>query len=171
MSLRPARLTFLALLLLGAVQVLVYYPQMPETMASHFDLRGRPDGWSSRGAFFGIEVGTLGLLALLFLVLPGQLHRIPAAWINMPRKDYWLAPERRAASLARMGRYLVGFGCASLAVLLGVFELAIRANLPGVPGGQGFRTSWLWTLLGALGAFLVGWVIAMLRSFSPPRGP
>ena len=49
-----SRLLLIALLGLIAAQCGFYGPQMPSTMASHFDGHGEPNGWSSRAAFFGL---------------------------------------------------------------------------------------------------------------------
>jgi uncharacterized membrane protein len=164
-SLRTARIAFLVLLLAAGGQVLHYYPRLPESMASHFSLAGKPDGWQSRSAFFTLELLVVGILAAVFLLLPALLHRIPSSLINMPHREHWLAPERRREALDRLGCFLTWFGCASLLFLLAVIEIVIRVNLGGdahLPG------SWLWPLLGGYAAFLILWVIALVKSFRLP---
>ena len=44
------RRLFYGLIALAAVQVIYYYPQIPQVVASHFDGRGARNGWSSRNA-------------------------------------------------------------------------------------------------------------------------
>ena len=41
----------LALLVLAALQIAYFYPQLPDTVASRFDGAGRPNGWAPKGAF------------------------------------------------------------------------------------------------------------------------
>jgi hypothetical protein len=68
-------------------------------------------------------------VVVLLLVLPALLRRVPTQLINLPNRDYWLAPERRAASLDRVGSWLSWFALATGALLCFVVELTIRANL------------------------------------------
>lgn len=82
-----------ALVVAGYVAVLAWVtPRLPERAASHFDMAGRADGWTSRGEFlaFGIGVGALVLLGLPLLAT--ALLRGSGVGINVPHKDYWLDP-------------------------------------------------------------------------------
>ena len=50
------------------------YSRLPETVATHFDLHGNPDGWSSRAfAVFGLP----GILLAVNLLLPFALRADP----------------------------------------------------------------------------------------------
>jgi uncharacterized membrane protein len=154
---KAARFAFTLLLTLSVAQIVYYYPRLPARLASHFDAAGDADGFMGKNAFLGFHLGMLALVACIFLVLPAYLDRIPPSWISHPRKDYWLAPERREASLERFGRHLTWFGVSVLLLLLLVMELAIRANLPG--GGARIDSRILWAALGAYFLFLVVWLI------------
>lgn len=58
-----------ALVVLAFVVSAVAYPRLPERIATHWGIDGRPDGWSSRGfGAFLIPVLTLGTLLLLRVV-------------------------------------------------------------------------------------------------------
>jgi len=157
------------LILAAASQAAIHYRDVPDTNPSHFNAQGMPDGHMSRPAFFGLHLGIVGLLALVFLGVPAVLPRLPDRLINVPRKDYWLAPERRASTLEHMSRKLVWFGCASLALLLFVQELVIAANLPG--GDGRLPSGWLLGGLGAYVLFLVASLAPLLvRYYRYPRG-
>ncbi len=123
---------------LGVAEVVHYYPQLPETVASHFDGRGTPDGWSSKGQFFGLLGGLAGLMLALFGAFGLWIPRMNSAYVNLPHKEYWLAPERRGATLAWLGAYMLEMGVITMALMLAVTHLTIQANL--VEGGtlQGF---------------------------------
>ena len=54
---------------------------------------------------------------------------MPIQLVNLPNKNYWLAPERRTASLDILGSYFAWFGCAIFVVMIVAFEYAIRSNL------------------------------------------
>jgi len=155
-----SRLLLWLLLALAVIQALVYYPQLPDVVASHFDAAGNADGWMSKEAFFAVDLGTVALTALLFLTLPRV--RWPDRLINLPHKDYWLAPERREETFRTFQRQMLVFGCATLAFLLLVMQWAIEANLDG---SQTLAPGPIWWLLGAYGLFTVVWLVRLLRHF------
>jgi len=148
-------------------QVLYSYPRLPERVASHFNGAGQPDGWTSRGMFFLTYLGILSLVILIFLVLPLALRRLPAGMINLPNRDYWLAPERRAETFAFIGRQLLWFGTATLAFLGLTFQLTIQANLSP---RRHLPTTFLLVALGIYGAFIALWLIRFLLRFKKPAG-
>ena len=156
-------LVVLGLLLLAALaQLIVFLPLMPEVLASHFDGAGRPNGWSSRAAFAGIELFVLLVIVVFFVVLPALLGRLPDSIFSLPHKRHWLAAGRRDESL----RFLLGsflwFGCACLALMLAVTHLVIRVNLgldPRLPSGP------MWALLLGFLVFTVLWLARLLLRF------
>jgi len=79
---------------------------LPAVVASHFVAGGTPDAFMSRAGYtVFMALLTLGLPLLFPLVL--QLaSRLPPSMLNLPHRDYWLAPERKAATF----QYLVGHG-------------------------------------------------------------
>ena len=71
------------------------------------------------------------LLIVILVSLPFQFLFLvlPPGWINMPHREYWLAPERRAGTLERLNAFgTILFGIILLAVQAG-FEIAAYANL------------------------------------------
>ena len=66
--------------------------QLPATVASHFDAHGNANGWMDRTLF-------LLLMVLIGLLMPGMtlllsflLRWVPTSQINLPHREYWLAP-------------------------------------------------------------------------------
>jgi len=160
-----SRTVFAALLLVAAAQVLVYYPQLPDHMASHFNGAGQPNGWSSKAFFFGLTGFVLVLLTALFAVLPAWIQRMPARLINLPNKDYWLAPERQEATMASVAAALTWFGCAAVIFLNAATWLVIRFNLdrdPALPSPP------MWALIAG---FLLCVVLLTLRMLYLGRRP
>ena len=97
------------------------YARLPERMASHFDASGVANGWMSRDSYVWFMVGTVTFVSLLMVGTFSLIRYLPNAVINIPRRDYWLAPERRdetARTLARFGLLMAGFE--------GLFFLAIH---------------------------------------------
>ena len=158
---------FLAVaLLVSAVQMASYFPRLPEKLATHFDAAGNANGWMNKTGFFQFQFALLGFLGLVFSLLPQWLSRIPDACINLPHKAHWLAPERRAASLADLARQMSFLSLLIFALLVIIGELTLRANLLAPPrlGGE------VWWLLGGYGVLLVIWIVRLYRRFPRPPG-
>ena len=64
-------------------------------------------------------------------------RHVPASMINMPNKQYWLAPERRAESMAWLvsvvSPFMLKIGVGVNALLVVVLGMALRANLTPEP--------------------------------------
>lgn len=101
---------------------------LPERVAIHFGPQGVPNGWASREVNAALILLTQLLLFGTFFALPWLLERLPARWINMPRRDYWLAPERARRTRERIVRFTDEFGVATLGFLAVIALLTIDAN-------------------------------------------
>ena len=162
---RLSLLFVVVLLILAAGQTIYYYGQLPATMASHFDGAGQANDWQSKMAFFGIYWLVVALNVGMFVLLGVFLPRIPAQYINLPHKDYWLAPERREASFLDLARQMEWFAVGSLVLLLVIIQMVITTNLnnsavlPSVP---------TWITLGAYFVFIAVWMLVVLRRFKKP---
>jgi uncharacterized membrane protein len=154
----------LAALCVGLLVYLVYSASLlPERMATHFGVDGQPDGWMSRSADL-VFFGALGVgLPLLFVAISIVTRFIPARFFNIPHREYWLSPERRAETCTYISRQLLWMGCLMILFLAGVRYLTIQANrmtpvhLP------------MDLFLAMLGVFLVAvgvWIIIFIRHFT-----
>jgi uncharacterized membrane protein len=153
----------LALVAQLVLRLICSFAALPPRMATHFDLAGKPNGFQTRIAFAYSSVLVCLFIFALFTALPYLLTRAPDRLINLPNKDYWLAPERRAETLARLGTLLDWLGSATLGLLAGVFELIIRANLAQKPLGYQ-----LWVLLIGYHMFMLFWVVSFMRTLQRP---
>lgn len=160
---RLPRFLFGLLVVAAAVQGFHYYPQLGERLASHFDEADTPNGWQTKTAFFSFYVGGIVLATVLVFGIPKIISAMPASLINLPNKDYWLAPERRAGTLAYLTNFFSWFGTATLFVMVAAFELALRANLH--PGAR-FDSATMWVILGGYFLFVVVWLVRLLTRFS-----
>lgn len=121
----------LGLTVLALVQQGLYWPHWPERVATHFGPGGRADGWMSRGPAVLFQALLQTLFPWLLVAIGQWVGKLPNAVINMPNKDYWLAPERRDESLQWMAGML-----SWVAVLMSIFlgcigHLTYRANVTG----------------------------------------
>ncbi len=135
---------------------------LPERVATHFGGRGEADGWMSRSTdlvfFGGLGVG----LPLFFMVLSLLTGLMPARFVNLPHREYWLAPERRAQTLAYISRQMIWMSCLMVLFLSGIHYLTILANRATPPHLP------MDLLLALTGGFLFGvgaWSIVFIRRF------
>lgn len=158
------------LALLGAtalfgLQLALAYPDLPDRVASHFDASGRADGFMPKGSFATLMAGlALGDL-LLFAGIGWLLGRMPASLINMPNKEWWLAPERRAATVAELAGQLHWIGAGTQLLFVAVFELTARANA----GDEARLGGAFWYVLAGYLLYVAWWVVRMHRRFRLPQ--
>jgi uncharacterized membrane protein len=159
---------FFLLLLVGIsfLQMLYFWPLMPETMASHFDGMGKANGFAPRAGFFALYAGLIALFFLVFLILPRQLGRLPDRLINLPNKNFWLALERRESTFAVIEKQIVRFGSATLILIIITMQLVFQANRSGAAGIPGKA---IWVLLALYLIFSLAWTINFVRRFGKPR--
>jgi uncharacterized membrane protein len=86
----------LAAWVFSAADFAYYYDQLPPRMACHFDLQGNANGWMTKQQFFGFDQIIFAVLAVVLTVVTWLLRAVPSSSINVPHKEYWLAPEREA---------------------------------------------------------------------------
>lgn len=159
------QILFLSLALAVITQAFWQHDRLPERVATHFNLAGQADGWMSRDNQTRAHIGLVLFLAIMLEGLARLSPRLPDGLINLPHREYWLAPERRAATHAWLAGLIRLIGCVLMAFFLALFHLVYRANLSGTP----MLTAPAGLLVGGLLA-TVGLVIAgvFLRFARPP---
>jgi len=135
---------------------------LPDRVATHFDGSGRPDGWMSRTAHLRF-MGVFGLAFPLFVPALVFISRfLPDQLYNLPHRDYWLAPARRAETMAYLFRHALWFSPMALGFAIGIHASIIYAN-------QLARVHLSAVLALALGGcFVAGavvWGISLMRHF------
>jgi uncharacterized membrane protein len=102
--------------------------QLPERVASHFGLDGLANGWMSRGGYVAfVCLIPLGVAAVFFGA-SALIRRLPAAWVNIPCREYWLAPERRAATAVFLRNRLGWMLCLIVVLFAELHVLTVLAN-------------------------------------------
>ncbi len=157
-----ARSILIGLAIAVGLQSVYYYPQLPTTLASHFDGAGVPNGWSARWLFFSIHFAIAALLLIIFLGIPLLVNRLPKERINLPNKDYWLAPERRHQTLTFIQAQFLWLGVASLSLSLYIMQLVIQFNLQTVTR---LSITIVWVLV-AYSVFVLIWLVRFIRKFA-----
>ncbi len=156
------KLIYAILAACGLIYFSMIYPQMPDVVASHFNGAGTATAFMPKSGFLIIIlIVTLATSVPIFLV-PRQLAALPDNKINLPNKEYWLAPERRQESIEYITTQMGWFGVALLALLFYAFYIAAAANLKS---GHSFDTTSFLFGLGAFFAFLTIWLTRLLGHF------
>ena len=120
----------------------------------------------NRDAYVAISLG-LGVLAPAMCTWGvAFIARHFSGALNMPNKAYWMAPERRASTLATLGRLMWPLGLlivlaqagSTVMVLASVMHWPLDAGIP-IAGGL------LWVVA------MAAWVGVVLRTFRLPERP
>lgn len=131
------------------------YPRLPERVATHFSLTGIPDGFSGRAEFVMWYSLMLVLVASGLLVLARVLPRMPPELINIPHREHWLEPPRRASTLRYVERLVLEITAVTVGLLVAVAGVVIAHDL-----GRGDRLGGGFGLLvGAYLAYVLGRVV------------
>ena len=152
--------------LLHAAQTIYYFPRLPTVVAQHFGAAGAANGFASRDFFFIFSWVMLLGLSAVFMLAPRSLRHVPVSMINLPHKDYWLAPERKDESLRFVEREMQWMGVLTVAFIVLVLHLAIRANLdPARKLENG-------AFVALMASFLLAtslWIVRLYRRFPKAR--
>jgi len=159
------RTAFFLMLLSAAGFILATVPGLPQTVASHFGVGGAANGYMSRDGYqIFMLLFTLGLPALMVVVI-GQLPARYTKLSNLPHKDYWFAPERKAGSLAFLRQHAYWFGSLMVFFAAALHALVLEANAQMPP-----RLAEIPFFI-MMAVFLAGlsvWVVLLLRRFKKP---
>jgi uncharacterized membrane protein len=159
---RFPKIIYFLMLVAGLLQWVRFYPLLPERMASHFGYDGTPNGWMPKDAFFLVMSLAVGLTGVITFLTPHLIAARPDNRVNLPHKDYWLAPARRAKTFRFIAAQMAWFGCAILFIVLFGSFLAMRANF-SLDGH--FDND---TMIKVMAAFLfvtVLWIVHFVRHF------
>lgn len=132
--------------------------RLPALVASHFGGSGAADGFMPHGYYVRFMLAFVIGLPTLLIAITWLAIGSPNARISLPDKDYWLAPERRVATMAFLRSGLLGFGSMLVVFLCYAHWLVVLAN-QSRPAR--LANSWF---IGGLVAFLVALLI-WLRAF------
>jgi len=160
---RVPQAVFLLLVFLGFLQARNFAEAMPGVMATHFGASGSANGWQTKGEFFAVEIVMLGVCLLIGFGVPWIISKAPPSLVNLPNKEFWLAPVRRDHTLAVFRMQMAWFACALLTFLIVVNQLVYNANqsVPRHLNGPQFTMA----LIAFLG-FVAIWTVRLVTYFS-----
>ena len=162
----PAAL--LALIGCAALYVWTSSRRLPDLVASHFDAAGHANGYMPRGSYLAVLLVMIMLVPVFLVIIPNRALSSPNARINLPNRQYWLAPERRAETVRRISHESSVFASLVIIFLCYVQWLVVRANALSPPTLESHALSV------GLGVFLVAtaiWVVGLIRHFRGVQQP
>ena len=165
-QMKSSRTPLLILAVLMAVMLgLLFFEaaRLPETVATHFDGAGRPNGWMKRSSHLIFSAVFGFTFPLLPLALSLAAFRLPARFINLPHRDYWLAPERRPETHRWLVRQMLWLACLLATLHVMIQGLIVAANAQTPPH---LATPMVLVLLGGFLAGLATWLMILWRRFS-----
>lgn len=126
---KPSPVPVLILLLLAGVGfVLLSGRSLPPLVASHFSAGGIADGFMPRPVYLSFMAALVVGLPLVLVIANSSVRWIDPKYFNLPNRDYWLAPERIAATFAFLQRQAIQLALALAAFLCFVHWLVVKAN-------------------------------------------
>ncbi|SRR5579883_2391666 len=119
---------FLVLVAIAAGFVWLTSQGLPVFVASHFGFSGAANGFMPRSVYVPFMLGFIVLLPLSLVGLTNLTFNNPHVRINLPHREYWLAADRRAATIQFLCDHTTRFGSMLVGFLCYVHWLVVRAN-------------------------------------------
>jgi len=76
-------------------QAAFYYNDLPNKMATHFDINGTPDGWDTKSDFFLIWISIIIMLNIMSIITRTLFDKLPKWLYNIPNREYWFETKER----------------------------------------------------------------------------
>jgi uncharacterized membrane protein len=150
----------LALLVSGVVLV-----RGPQRVPVHFGADGASDRWGDASTLLALDVAMVVGGTVLFGAVAWLVRVLPDDLVNLPHKEYWLAPERRRDAERKVAVWADTMGTAVNLLMLALTLVAARAATQPQPTGP---TPVFAVLVVAFVAVTAWSVVRMYRSFRLP---
>ena len=157
-----ARLLFVLLLIVATILICATTGKLPAQIASHFGAGGVPNGWMDRTDYLLFMLAFAVVLPVSVVLGPLFLPRMKFNKINIPNRDYWLAPVRREATNRYLATHALWLGSLLVVFIAGIHLVLIEANAtqpPHLPFAP------FVTLLALFMAALGIWIVTMMIHF------
>ncbi len=167
MNKRIAVIVLVVLCVCAVAHALYYYPLLPEKVPSNFNMQGQAHGWTQKTSFMIVYLVTVAGLALCFPGVGWLISRTPPSKMNIPNRDYWMAPERRGTTVDYLICSLTWMGSATILFVIIMFHSCFEAGIS--------KSSDNASITGALvagglyGAVVLAFCVAPFVRFRKPR--
>jgi len=138
-----------------------HYFILPGEVATHFGFSGNPDAWGPKTVFFLWYFIITGILVLMFVLVNRALKPGHLTWLNIPNKEYWLAPERIHGTLHYVRSGILLFGSGTLLFVLDLVNQSFQVSL-----GNASKLDHPLSTLAIYLLFCGLWMVGLYRRFS-----
>jgi hypothetical protein len=135
---------------------------MPQMVASRFDAAGMATGHMPRATYLIVMLIVVLLSPIFLVIMPRIALRNPHARINVPHRDYWLAPERRAQTVEIISQHTTRFAGVLVVFLCYAHWLVVHANSSSPPT---LSSAWLLAGLVVFMGLTVRWAFQLMGRF------
>jgi uncharacterized membrane protein len=119
---------FMTIEVLVLVFILSTTSSLPENIATHFNGAGVPNGFmTQKGYVIFMLVFVVGIPAIIVSGISGALRSAQSS-INIPNKEYWLAPERKQDTLQFLRSHISWLGSFIALFFAYIHWLLLKAN-------------------------------------------
>jgi hypothetical protein len=160
------RLLFVLVLIVAPIVVWTTSAPLPARVATHFARGGLANGWMPHDGYVVFMLLMTTALPLALVAVTGFVPRLAISQISLPKRAYWLSPERREATLAWLAGHACTLGGLITAFLLGIHLLTVEANrhTPARLDESAF-----FVVLAGFLVLLVIWIVTMALRFARMR--
>jgi uncharacterized membrane protein len=123
------RMLFWLCVVVAPIVVWTTSAQMPARVASHFGRGGLANGFMSHDGYVLFMLAMTTLLPLAVVACVGLIPRIATSRLSLRYREHWLAPERRATTLATLATWGCAFGILLIVFLTSIHFLTLEANM------------------------------------------
>jgi hypothetical protein len=135
---------------------------LPARVASHFGANGLANGYLARETYLLFTIALVVVPPALVAFSIGLSLKYFPQFLNLPNRDYWLAPERRDDTAAYLTAHATWLAALLSALAFASHVLVIRANQNVPPE---LETGPFLVMLLAFAALLVVWISALAQRF------
>ena len=165
--LRLCSILFAAVLFVVVWFVATTTAQLGDPVATHFGSGFVANGWERRDSYLRFALSFSTVLPVIVALIVGWTPRLFPRFVNLPHRDYWLAPERRAATLETIAVRAVLLGALLSVFMGGVHWLILQANAAVPPR---LPPNLFWMMLIAFLTAFAFWVWAFWSRFRDAPG-
>ena len=165
MTLRFSVFALVLLLSIAVAFVLFSAASLPPIVASHFVSGGAANGFMSREGYISFMLVLIVGIPLLLVGLSSLVRVVPARYVSLPNRNYWLSPERSTETISFIQNHARFFAVLMVTFLCFVHWLVVRANAQHPPL---FPERLLIMGMLVFAAALAGWLGVFIVHFRRP---
>lgn len=160
------RKIFILIFLANIILRVASFYLLPDKIAIHFGFGGAPDSWAPKAVNMILLIAVELPLFLLFLFTPYLIVKVPAKFISLPNKDYWLKKDNLPLAKEIVSAVMMEFGSVLFAFIFGISLLTLYANLSDpVKLNEGLFITFFIVFM----AYTVFWCVKITKAFKLPE--